>query len=114
MSLVNIYEEYNIASKEYLNLVNNLADNNLEDFNDKTLNKLESYKCKFEKIMEKASEEIVLEKDEVNLKDLKYLVLDNLFLASDLKYFYELKEVERFKMRLANYVNKKRRAEFGV
>ena len=46
-----------------------------------------------------------------NLNELKYLIVDTLFLTFDLNNFYKLKEFERFKMRFANYVNKRRRDE---
>lgn len=114
MSLESIYEEYNNSRKEYIKLVEDLANNNLSDFNDETLKFLKGYKEKFGVLMEKASEIEINNENAINLKDLKYLILDTIFLSSDLMYFYELKEVERFKMRVINFINKQRRVEFGM
>lgn len=113
MSLVMTYEEYNIINKEFLDFVNNIVEENLENYSEEKLEKLKNYKAKFEEIMEKSNGEVVSEDNENNLKDLRYLVLDSLFLAADITNFYSYKESERFKMRVANYVNKRRRAEFG-
>ncbi|MDY6012570.1 hypothetical protein [Clostridium sp.] len=114
MSLVMIYEEYNIINKDFLEFANKIAEESLENYSDEKLEKLKEYKEKFEEIMEKSSELVVSEENEINLNDLRYLVLDSLFLAADLSNFYHYKEVERFKMRIANYINKRRRAEFGI
>ena len=113
MNLQNVYEEYNNTSKEYINLINNILKDDLKEFNYETLVSLKEYKEKFEVLMERASEIITGDENEINLKDLKYLILDTIFLSSDLMYFYDLKETERFKMRFANFLNKRRRAEFG-
>lgn len=110
MSLVKIYEEYNIVNEEYLNLANKLALEGLDNFNNETLDRLNVYKEKFGNLMERINEEDLSAEDENNIKDLKYLVLDGIFLASDLAGFYSINEKERFKMRLANYINKMRRA----
>lgn len=110
MSLVKIYEEYNIVNEEYLNLANKVALEDLDNFNNKTLERLNIYKEKFGNLMERINGEDLSEEDENNIKDLKYLVLDGIFLASDLAGFYSINEKERFKMRLANYINKMRRA----
>ena len=68
----------------------------------------------FERLMEQCSELEIGPQDEDNLKDLKYLLIDSLFLAMDLQGFFEVGELGRFKMRVLNYLNKKRRAEvFG-
>lgn len=110
MSLVKIYEEYNIVNEEYLNLANKIALKGLDNFNNETLERLNVYKEKFGNLMERINAEDLSEEDEDNIKDLKYLVLDGIFLASDLAGFYSINEKERFKMRLANYINKMRRA----
>ncbi|MGL4570616.1 MAG: hypothetical protein ACRCVJ_06105 [Clostridium sp.] len=114
MSLVRIYDEYTNINKEYLDFVNEVAlDKNIE-FNDKDLAKLNEHKNSFRQLMERINEEDLSKEDETNIKDLKYLVLDSIFLSSDLAAFYNAKEQERFKMRIANYVNKMRRAENGI
>lgn len=111
MSLVKIYEEYNIVNEEYLNFANEIALEGLDNFNNETLERLSVYKEKFGNLMERINEEDLSEEDETNIRDLKYLILDGIFLSSDLAGFYSINEKERFKMRLANYINKMRRAK---
>lgn len=113
MSLLLIYEEYNNLNKQYLDFINNVINENLEEYSDSILKALKEYKVKFEEILGKTTLEDETSENEDNLNDLKYLVLDSLFLAADLANFYSYKEKERFKMRVVNYINKKRRAEFG-
>ncbi len=113
MSLLLIYEEYNSLNKRYLDFINNVIDQNLEEYSDSILEELREYKVKFEEILGKTTLEKETSENEDNLNDLKYLTLDSLFLAADLSNFYFYKEKERFKMRLVNYINKKRRSELG-
>lgn len=76
--------------------------------------KLANAKETFEGLMEKVSTLEVEEAQQENLKDLKYLIMDALFFASDLVNFYKHQELSRFKMRVLNALNKKRRSElFG-
>ena len=76
MSLVKIYEEYNIVNEEYLNLANKVALEGLDNFNNETLDRLNVYKEKFGNLMERINEEDLSTEDENNIKDLKYLVLE--------------------------------------
>ena len=112
MDLVTLYNEYKKYSQEYMSYISDLVDSDLGKCeNEGILDKLKSYQVKFEDIKIKAD---VVEVDEANvqdLQDLKYLVMDVLFAALDLATFYSYKEVERFKMRATNIINKKRRAE---
>lgn len=112
MDLISIYNEYVKVNNEYMNYIFELSGCDLGDCSDETiLERLKAFEVKFEDIKIKAD---VLEVDEENmnnLQDLKYFAMDALFAGLDLANFYSLKEVERFKMRAVNYVNKKRRAE---
>ena len=65
----------------------------------------------FEELIAASNEIELREADETNFKDLKYLLVDALFLAIDLLDFYKVGEEGRFKMRVLNHLNKKRRAE---
>ena len=78
------------------------------------LNLFQYAKKKFEDFMEQSGVIEVEEEQEANYKDLRYLVMDILFLANDLAHFYKCDELGRFKMRALNYFNKRRRADmFG-
>lgn len=112
MDLVKVYDEYKRISNIYMDYVFELAGSDLGDCSDeKVLEKLKEYQRMLEDMKIKAD---VLEVDETNannLQDLKYLIMDALFASLDLTTFYSYKEVERFKMRAVNFVNKRKRAE---
>lgn len=112
MDLVDLYNEYMKVSEQYMTYVFELSKDDLGTCdNDQVLDKLKSYQVKFEDMIIKAN---VLEVDEANknnLQDLRYLIMDTLLVATDLSAFYSYKEVERFKMRAVNFVNKRKRAE---
>lgn len=110
-----IYRSYIEENIEYTNWLEKLAN---EDFKNDAppiiKMRLKEARENFEQLMEKCNELEVASEDEDNLKDLKYLLIDSLFLAMDLQGFFEVGELGRFKMRVLNYLNKKRRAEvFG-
>jgi hypothetical protein len=112
MDLVTLYNEYKKYSQEYMSYISDLVDSDLGKCeNEGILDKLKSYQVKFEDIKIKADVVEVDEANMQNLQDLKYLVMDVLFAALDLATFYSYKEVERFKMRATNIINKKRRSE---
>lgn len=111
MDLINTYEEYKNTNEEYAVFINGLVESDLSNRDEAIVNKLTEYQNRFEELKVKC-DRITVEDDNVNnLKDLKYLIVDTLFLALDLAHFYGLGQEERFKMRAVNYINKKRRAE---
>ena len=114
MTLINIYEEYTNINNEYLTYIEGLVNSDISNCSDDNImDKLILFKNNFESIKIKLDvcEVDIEEKDIENLKDLKYLVMDALFISADLVTFYKSKQPERFKMRAVNYINKKRRAE---
>ena len=115
MELVNSYTCYTREYNAYLELVEQLVETNFANcVESEVTSKLINTKETFESLMEKVSTLEVEEDQEENLKDLKYLIMDALFFASDLANFYKHQELGRFKMRVLNALNKKRRAElFG-
>ena len=115
MDLVKVYNEYTKVSNLYMEYIDELAYADLGECGDeKILEKLKEYQRMFEDMKIKSDVLEVDEENKNNLQDLKYFVMDALFAALDLTTFYSYKEVERFKMRAANYVSKKRRAQvFG-
>lgn len=112
MELVNIYDEYIEVNKNYVDFIEELVNKNFEGFSeDFVMGNLETFQNSIGDLKVKADDLQVEEENKDNLKDLKYLIVDTLFLTFDLNNFYKLKEFERFKMRFANYVNKRRRYE---
>lgn len=115
MELVNSYACYTEEYNAYLEFVEQLIETDFANgVEAEVTSKLAKVKVTFESLMEKVSALEVEEAQEENLKDLKYLIMDALFFASDLANFYKHQELGRFKMRVLNALNKKRRAElFG-
>lgn len=115
MQLLEIYEAYKEESKAYLDWIEELVEQDFEGYTKEEISSKLSYaKKKFEDFMEQSGVIEVEEKQEANYKDLRYLVMDILFLANDLAHFYKCDELGRFKMRALNYFNKRRRADmFG-
>ncbi|MGL4760175.1 MAG: hypothetical protein ACRC6T_07695 [Sarcina sp.] len=112
MDLVTLYNEYKKYAAEYMSYIFELASSDMGTCEDESvLDKLKAYQIKFEDIKIKADVVEVDEANMQNLQDLKYLTMDVLFAAADLTTFYSYKEVERFKMRAMNIVNKRKRAE---
>lgn len=112
MNLIKDYEEYNRVNNDYVNFIEKLVNSDLGDCNETQIK--EQLLCaqnSFESIKIRIDVEEVEKKDIENLRDLKYLVMDALFISADLVAFYKYKQPERFKMRAVNYINKKRRAE---
>lgn len=115
MELVRLYQSYSEINKAYMTFIEETVN---ADFKNKDkeviLQTLVEVKGQLEELMTASNEINPSEADEVNFKDLKYLLVDTLFLAIDLLDFYKAGEEGRFKMRVLNHLNKKRRAEmFG-
>lgn len=112
MNLIKAYEEYTRVNNDYVNFIEGLVNSDLGDCNETQIKAhLLCAQNSFESIKIRIDVEKVEEKDQENLRDLKYLVMDALFISADLVAFYKYKQPERFKMRAVNYINKKRRAE---
>ena len=76
------------------------------------MNKLVKAKDKFQELMSEVDEIETEEEDGLFVKDVKYGIVDGLFLAIDLYNFYYTKQLERFKMRGVNYIRKGRVTSF--
>lgn len=112
MELINIYQEFTKENNAYLDFVMQLVDTDFMMLIPEVISsELISGKEKLEQLMERVSTLEVEGEQEENLRDLKYLMMDSVFLAGDLAHFYKINELGRFKMRALNAVNKKRRAE---
>lgn len=112
MDLVSLYNEYMKISEQYMAYIFEISEQDLGNCeNESVSDRLKSYQIKFEDMKIKA-DVLEVEQDQINnLQDLRYLIMDTLFASLDLTTFYAYKEVERFKMRAINFVNKKKRAE---
>lgn len=112
MDLLNSYEEYVQLNKEYVAFIEELIHKNFEGFKEDDIKeKLTIAKSNFERLRNQI-DGLNIDINDENLKDLKYLVIDALFLAIDLYNFYNSQEIERFKMRGVNYIRKRRVADF--
>lgn len=113
MSLLSIYEEYVQANKEYVDFIDKIINDDFSSYTEDEINKkLVVYKDYFEKLRDNIEKTDITNEADENVKDLKYLLVDVLFLAIDLYNFYNAKEIERFKMRGINYIRKRRVADF--
>ena len=112
MELVNYYTQYTTTYGTYLKDVEHLVETDFKEAVEAELTaQLTATREVFEMLMTQISSLEVEQDQEENLKDLKYLVMDALFLAGDLEQFYKHQEIGRVKMRVLNALNKKRRAE---
>nr|WP_303244360.1 hypothetical protein [uncultured Cellulosilyticum sp.] len=115
MNLIEIYEQYVDINNDYAAWIEALVNEDFQNDAPPLIKiRLQDTKEQFEKLMEACSNLEVSAEDEENFKDLRYLLMDSVFLAGDLLAFYNVEELGRFKMRVLNYLNKKRRADiFG-
>lgn len=112
MDLLEIYAAYKAENTDYIEWLETLVNESFENDAPPIIRmRLIDTKACFSKLMEQCATLEVSSEEETNLKDLKYLLMDSLFLASDLVRFYETEDLGRFKMRVLNYLTKKRRAE---
>ena len=107
MNIAEIYNEYDHVNNMMVIYVEDLAKKEFETEDD-VVKMLEAFKGNFETLFEESN---TLEGDDDNLKDLKYFLFDALLFTRDIVAFYKAKEYMRIKMRITNYVAKKRRAE---
>lgn len=115
MNLLEIYESYTAINNEYAIWIEALVNEDFQNDAEPIIRiRLQDTKEQFQKLMEECSTLEVEAENEENFKDLRYLVMDSLFLAGDLEAYFKVGELGRFKMRVLNYLNKKRRADmFG-
>lgn len=115
MQLAEIYESYKTINNEYMIFLEELVNKDFVGYSEDLIaGKLQLTKENIEELLVQLNVLEIEAKDEVNLKDLQYLLTDQMFLTMDLIGFYQYKEMGRFKMRVLNAINKKNRAElFG-
>ena len=110
-----IYKAYIEENTEYTSWLEKLVNEEFQTDAPPIIKmRLQEARENFEQLMERCNDLEVEINEENNLMDLKYLLMDSLFFAMDLQGFFEAGDLGRFKMRVLNYLNKKRRAEaFG-
>ena len=112
MELLNAYENYKEFNNNFVNFINKLISNNLEDMDRSEIeDKLNEGRDFFSNLQTQCEAIKIEDTDIDNLKDLQYLIADGLFLTIDLIMFYSINEYDRFKMRASNYINKGRLTE---
>lgn len=107
MNIAEIYNEYENVNNMLVIYVEDLAKKEFETEDD-VAKMLESFKSNFENLFDESNK---IEEEDDNLKDLKYFLFDALLFTRDVIAFYNANEYMRIKMRITNYVAKKRRAE---
>ena len=112
MGLVELYQSYSEINRDYMTFIEETVSTDFKNNQpEEILQLLTQAKKGFEELMAASNEIELREADETNFKDLKYLLVDALFLAIDLLDFYKAGEEGTFKMRLLNHLKKKRRAQ---
>ena len=113
MSLISTYEKFTHINEEFIEFIDKIVKENFEAFSEEQIKmNLKIALNNYEKIKFESDEIQVDDENKNNLNDLKYLIMSALFLVSDLNHFYNLKELERFKMRAVNYINHNRNKKF--
>ncbi|WP_053984448.1 hypothetical protein [Niameybacter massiliensis] len=114
MELVEVYDQYKNINKtleafleKYIETEETMSAQSLQEIFQDTQGGIE-------KLLNDAAEVQVDCEHENDLKDLKYLMTDTLFLLMDLSNFCAHNEMGRCKMRAINYLGKRKRVEvFG-
>ena len=111
--LSEIFNKYVEINSEYVKYINDIVNNNFAGYlEEEIMNKLVEGKKNFEELMSQIDKCENEEENGLFLKDIKYSIVDGLFLTIDLYNFYNSKELERFKMRAVNYIRKGRVTSF--
>lgn len=111
--LSEIFNKYVEINSEYVKYINDIVNNNFVGYlEEEIMNKLVEGKKNFEELMSQIDKCENEEEKGLFLKDVKYSIVDGLFLTIDLYNFYNSKELERFKMRAVNYIRKGRVTSF--
>ena len=95
---------------EFIDFIDELIINNFNNISDEKIKMNLSIALKNYEDLKYESDDISTDSEnEINLNDLRYLIMSGLFLVSDLTHFYNLGELERFKMIAANYIHNSRK-----
>ena len=104
--MLNTYEKFSMLNNDLIKYLNELITNNFKNLNnediivdlERILHDIEVLKFESDKIS-------ISNMDSDKVNNLRYSIMNSLFLISDLLHFYKLNEIERFKMRIVNYIN---------
>ncbi|MGL4798599.1 MAG: hypothetical protein ACRCWY_04230 [Cellulosilyticaceae bacterium] len=111
MTLLQIYEDYKALNGEIEAYFAKWTEEGMEVEKEELQKKMAAKKEKLEALLESFTDEVFASADEQNAKDLKYLMMDTLFLMMDMLHFSNYEDLGRCKMRAVNYLGKRRRAE---
>lgn len=104
--MLNTYEKFSMLNNDLIKYLNELITNNFKNLNNEDIIvDLERILHDIEVLKFKSDEISVHNMDIDKVNDLRYSIMNSLFLISDLLHFYKLNEIERFKMRIVNYIN---------
>lgn len=110
MSLLKTYEEFTNINKEFISFIDKLVMDNFKTISEEIVKMNLDIALKNYEDLKFESDRITVDNNNINnLNELRYLIMNALFLVSDLKHFYEIKEFDRFRMRAVNYINTSRR-----
>ena len=113
INLVEIYENYRSLNNKLQEFLEQFIQTEEVECEDIKMT-FEDVKVGIEQLLEEAAILVVDEEHERDLKDLKYLLTDTLFLLMDLINFCKHNELGRCQMRAINYLGKRKRVEvFG-
>lgn len=104
--ILNTYEEFTMLNNDIITYINELVKNNFSAYDENEVINYMSGKLSSMENLKFKSDEIITdisENDKIN--ELRYLIMNSLFLLSDLIHFYKLGEFDRFKMRALNYIS---------
>lgn len=113
MDLFKMNQEFLGIKKEIITLIEGIAEGDMKDCKDEEIsNSLLGEKNKLE-FMKIKVDDVKVTADNIDMvNSLKRSIMDGLFLLVDLINFYHSASVERFKMRVYNYINKDRMERF--
>ena len=111
MEIVQIYESYKKMNRKLEEYLQNWVENQveIEAFNFQEI--LNDTKEELERLLDNITDKMEKTEEEQNIKDLKYLMMDTMFLVMDLLHLSNYNEMGRCKMRAINYLGKRRRGE---
>lgn len=108
-----MYKEFLEIKTEIIALIEKISNSDMKDCSDdNVINSLIGEKNKLEFMKIKVDDVEIIESNMEMVNHLKMSIMDALFLLVDLINFYHSASVERFKMRVYNYVNKDRMERF--
>lgn len=112
MTLAEIYKKYKDIHKTLEAFLEKFVETKEEITSQSVIDVFEDTRLGIESLLDESVSLEVANEHEDDLKDLKYLMTDTLFLLMDLSDFCKYNEIGRCKMRVLNYLGKRKRTDF--